>query len=230
MHASYPLTYCATLLAVTGAAIIAPPLVSPPTRDTAQKNYDVRLASGESDLITDTQAGLSGLSDHFDLAPFVALQQVAANQVGFAETALTDPSSVTNIPNEIGTNLTAGVTAPFEDFIPLPGSSPDVYSSLSTTPGTADFTGTVLGLNIGNYTTPLPSHAELFSLLNSDPALLNDLFPGTNLGTAASDLLGLSASPASGVLWGNGEHSCQPAAGSQQRPHAVGVRAWRLNT
>jgi hypothetical protein len=88
------------------------------------------LPSGFGDLFSNTQTNATDLFNHFSFAPFPALQQAIANQIGNIEGVFSDPSTIANIPGDIASNAEAEFKAPFGPFIPVAGSSSDVYSSL----------------------------------------------------------------------------------------------------
>jgi hypothetical protein len=217
-QAARPMASSAVVLTVAGLVAVTPVTVSQ-LPDFQSRLIQLTagglpdLPGGFSDLFSNTQANATDLFDHFSFAPFPALQQVFANQIGNVENAISDPSSIGNIPGDIANNAQAAFGAPFEPFIPVAGSSPDVYSSLSTVPGSLDLSTSGGGLAdilsfLGLPTSgeiPLPSHADLFNDLTSNPALLDSLSSALGLGSSTSDLsdlLNFTGSPASGVLFG----------------------------
>lgn len=109
--------YVTAGIAIVGSGLIAAtPVVSPLPGH--QVSRDVAFTSGLGDLVgpwqdvfNATSENLTQLTNNFALAPFVGFQQFLANQAGFWEQMLNDPSSIPTVMQQMQANLDAVMTA-----------------------------------------------------------------------------------------------------------------------
>jgi hypothetical protein len=99
-------------VALTGASLVALPPIAAVPPDVQVR--DVRLTDAATDILTpyeelfsNTSANLQSLSENVLAGGFPALQQIIANQEGYFQQIIADPSSVTQIPGEIAAHLQA---------------------------------------------------------------------------------------------------------------------------
>jgi len=115
-RAARPWTSCPYLtagVALAGAgALAATSATTPLPHLPGIHSPTVQLTSGEESLLSAwvdqfnaASTGATGLVDNFGLAPRVALQQVVANQIGFLDEVVSDPSKLSTVIQDIGYNL-----------------------------------------------------------------------------------------------------------------------------
>ncbi|WP_230987467.1 outer membrane porin GjpA [Mycolicibacter heraklionensis] len=123
--------YATVGVALVGAGLIAatPVVVPVPDINTIRA---VTLTAGESDLLAPwidqyntASENASILFNNFILAPGVGLQQSVANQIGFIQQVLNDPSNISTWMNETQSNLGAVLTG-----YGLQNASPDTTSTV----------------------------------------------------------------------------------------------------
>ncbi len=110
--------YVTAGIAIVGSGLIAATPVTTPLASVQLSHDDVALTSGLGDLVgpwadvfNATSENLTQLTNNFALAPFVGFQQFLANQAGFWDTMLNDPSSIPTVMQEMQDNLDAVMTA-----------------------------------------------------------------------------------------------------------------------
>ncbi|WP_078058763.1 outer membrane porin GjpA [Mycolicibacter icosiumassiliensis] len=123
--------YATVGVALVGAGLFAATPVAAPVPD-LNTIRAVALTAGESDLFAPWIAqyntaseNASILLNNFMLAPGVGLQQSIANQIGFIQQVLNDPSNISTWMNETQSNLGAVLTG-----YGLQNASPDTTSTV----------------------------------------------------------------------------------------------------
>lgn len=150
-------------------------------------------------VLQTAEADATDIYDHFSAAPFADLQQSIANDVGYLEDLLKNPSDISTVLTDIQDNasaLFATSTDPgalWGPFIPDGGPTDTLYESLDTvvnSTGTGAFDG-ILSVN----------HDQLFLL--TQELVLPSLIADSSLLPLANSLLDFTGSPLSGVLIGD---------------------------
>ncbi|MGB6205825.1 hypothetical protein [Mycobacterium sp.] len=171
-------------VAFVGTSLIAATPVVRAVPDIQTETAAVQLTAGGFDdvslaqLFTNASTSFTNnILNPFLGAPFPAPQQVGENFLGYLGTVFTDPSQIGDIPNEIQTNLTNALKAPFEPFHPF-GSAPYLLPSLSSTPITTGFDVGACYSPIGcldiDPTFTLGGHSDMLNwLINGFPLVLN---------------------------------------------------------
>ncbi|MGB5796842.1 MAG: outer membrane porin GjpA [Mycolicibacter algericus] len=178
--------YVTVGIAIVGSGLIAAtPVASPVTG--LQVSRDVAFTSGLGDLVgpwqdvfNATSENLTQLTNNFAIAPFVGFQQFLANQAGFWDTMLNDPSSIPTVMQEMQANLDALMTA-----YTLANASDETVQMVTwhTLSGTND--------------TSIPPVIGHDSLL-----LLLPLFMSEEQQETLGPIINFAASPMSGMLMG----------------------------
>jgi hypothetical protein len=192
-------------VALAGAGVVAvTPLAAPPGPPDVQ-THAVKLING-SDPLTEwgdvwqtAEANAQDISDHFSAAPFADVQQEIANDVGYAEDVLKNPSDLSTVLTDIQDNFTAvfgnGTAADpgalWGPFLPDGGATDTLYQSLDTE---------LYSVGSGGLVVLTLNHSDLFGLLTEQIPLIFASDP--SLEPLADQLLDFSASPLSGELVG----------------------------
>lgn len=141
---------------LSGAALIAVPTVSPtPTVEIPA----IELTATEFDPITPwinvidhTAANLGGLVDHATSAPlFPVMQQVAINQIGYANSLLDGSGDLGTVLTAMGGNVQSFIGAPF-------AADWDLLSTADRT-----ISGSILGIFNGSWPV---GHDQVFDVLH----------------------------------------------------------------
>jgi hypothetical protein len=185
---------------LVGATVVAVPVAAPPSALADLQAGAVRLIAAEDiswdQLLQTASADVTDISNHFSPAPFVDLQQFAANLPDY----LDGTRSFTS-------DLTTAANAALNPFTPVDPES-DIYSSLDTTPSQVGIDA--VGLHL--FDIGLPGKAGLLDILTN--GLKIDLGLTTVTIPVLSDLVGsteaaqiepyldFAGSPLSGILWG----------------------------
>lgn len=109
--------YVTAGIAIVGSGLIAAPPVAAPlpgpqvSRDVAFTSALGDLTGPWQDVFNSTSENLTQLTNNFALAPFVGFQQFLANQAGFWDQMLNDPSSIPAVMQQMQDNLDAVMTA-----------------------------------------------------------------------------------------------------------------------
>lgn len=149
------------------------------------------------DVLQTAEANATDISDHFSAAPFADLQQSIANDVGYVEDLIKNPSDIGTVLTDLQNSATAlfGTStdpgALWGPFLPDGGPTDTLYQSLDTTVQ-ATTTGELAVLSI--------DHLGLFDLTQ---ALVPSLITDTSLQPLVNSLLDFTGSPLSGVLIGD---------------------------
>jgi hypothetical protein len=195
-NAGFALTLAAAGLIATNAVT---PLPGPPVPQTR----DVQLVDVSWDQVIQTAlANATDISDHFSPAPFVDLQQFAANLPDYLDGT-----------RNFDTDLTTAYNAAITPFLPPAGAEPYIYSSLDTSPSTIGISA--LGTHLFNI--DLPGKADLLNDLTNGLSFTIGICPlctdvnipilqllvGDQLASEITPYLEFSGSPLSGILWGS---------------------------
>lgn len=212
--ATRPWTTAAVALAGIGVIAVTPVAAPPPPIELHSVQLttffsDIDPVTAWQDVVNLADSNATALSDHFDFAPFIALQQVIENQTGYIDGF---PGNAGQILPDILANLQAAGTAVINPFTTPTG--PDIYSSL--TAGTH-----LLGYHIlqGMFTSDLdkellaftasPLSSVLVGFLGSiaDPALalqdsIQDIMNAPDPQAAFDNLVNIPANIADATLNG----------------------------
>lgn len=170
-----------TGIAIVGTSLIAVTPVTPALPDVQSPAVQLTAADAGIDLLAPVlaqfntlSANVSDLTNNFNLAPFVGMQQAIVNQAGYAQELINNPSSFSDVFTDIGKNAQTVLSSFF-----LAGASPDtIAEAIKHT------------LNSG--------HSLLHSALTG---ALAPLFPAPD--APIPEIVNLLSSPASGVLIGD---------------------------
>ncbi|MGV0749244.1 outer membrane porin GjpA [Mycolicibacter heraklionensis] len=184
--------YATAGIAIVGATLITvPPAVA--SLPDIPKAHDVALTS----LLTDAMApwieqyniaaeNATVLANNFNLAPFVAFQQFIANQYGYFQEILNDPSKIPDVVNEMQEHLRAVNNA--YTMLGIAADDPTAATTiLHTLSGGADLSTFTLG------------HSLLFGLL---PQLLPAFLPAGTDVEPINAIINFISSPMSGMIMG----------------------------
>jgi hypothetical protein len=195
--------FAVTLVAAAG--LIAAPVVAPLPGLPDLQTRDVQLVDVSWDQVLQTAlANATDINDHFSPAPFVDLQQFAANLPDYLDGT-----------RNFETDLTTAYNAAITPFIPPAGAEPYIYTSVDPTHSEIDISA--LGIHL--FDIPLPGKDGLIDILTNGlsfdigicPGLLCTdvtipvlpLLVGDQLATEITPYLEFSGSPLSGILWGS---------------------------
>jgi hypothetical protein len=165
----------------------------------------VQLVDVSWDQVLQTAlANATDINDHFSPAPFVDLQQFAANLPDYLDGT-----------RNFDTDLTTAYNAAITPFIPPAGAEPYIYTSVDPTPSQIDISA--LGIHL--FDIPLPGKDGLIDILTNGlsfdigicPGVLCTdvtipvlpLLVGDQLASEITPYLEFSGSPLSGILWGS---------------------------
>jgi hypothetical protein len=193
-------------VALAGAGVVAviPMSAHPPGLPDVQTRA-VKLMSG-SDPLTEwagilqtAETDAADISEHWQAAPFADLQQEVANDVGYVDDLLKNPSDISTVFTDIQDNLNALFSTSLTDpgalwgpFLPDGGATDSLYQSLDDIIAS---TGTGL---LG----PGALYLTQENLFDQVQTLVPSLFTDTSAQQLVDSLLNLTASPESGILMG----------------------------
>jgi hypothetical protein len=193
--------FAVTLVAAAG--LIAAPVVAPLPGLPDLQTRDVQLVDVSWDQVLQTAlANATDINDHFSPAPFVDLQQFAANLPDYLDGT-----------RNFDADLTTAYNAAINPFIPPAGAEPYIYSSLDTTPSNISIDSFLGHL----FDIPLPGKDGLIDILTNGLSfdigicpLCTDvtipvlpLLVGDQLASEIVPYIDFSGSPLSGILWGS---------------------------
>jgi hypothetical protein len=200
-----PLINAGFALTLVGAGVIAAPVVAPLPGLPDVQTRAVQLVDVTWDQVLQTAlTNATDINDHFSPAPFVDLQQFAANLPDYLDGT-----------RNFATDLTAAYNAAITPFIPPAGAEPYIYTSVDPTQSEIDISA--LGTHL--FDIPLPGKDGLIDILTNGLSfdigicpgpLCTDvtipvlpLLVGDQLASEITPYLEFSGSPLSGILWGS---------------------------
>lgn len=152
------------------------------------------------------QASATDIAEHFSAAPFPALQQALANQIGYLQGLLNGSLTFDDVSTDIHNHLNAVFGAPATDtttalpgalfgpFLPAGGATDTLYQSLDTV---VNSTGTDL------FSIITVNHDQLFTLVDGAlPTLVTALGLDQSALPLVQSLIEFAASPLSGIVIG----------------------------
>ncbi|CAJ1500851.1 outer membrane porin GjpA [[Mycobacterium] kokjensenii] len=195
-------------IALVGAgAIAATPATAPLAALSDLQSRAVQLTASWDDVLATAQANAADIQDHFSAAPFPALQQQLANQIGYIQGLLDGSLKFSDVTDDIQNHVNALFGTPATDDTPatpgalfgpfLPGVDSDIlYPSLDST---VNSTGT------GLFDVVFLNHQFLIQILFDDggvPRIVEALGLDASALPLAEALINFASSPLSGILMG----------------------------
>lgn len=184
--------YATAGVAIVGATLITvPPAVAslsdlPAARDVALTSFLTDAMAPWIDQYNIAAQNSTVLANNFNVAPSVALQQFIANQYGYIQEILNDPSKIPAVVSEMQEHMRAVSSA-----YTLLGIAPDDTTTAATT-----ILHTLSGSDLSTFAL---GHDALYTLL---PQLLPALLPPGTDTSLIVELINFISSPMSGMIMG----------------------------